>query len=193
MLRTVERILLACETVLVWIAILALIVLMFLTTADATFRYLFNSPITGAYEITEKYLITMGIFLAFSYAYRGDVFIRVSFLVDRFPPAAKLIVDYAAQILTLGYCAFFAVATLNEAINSMWEGSTLSAVPIPLAPSYFLVPARLHRDGDHGAGRHAESRQGPVAADAAGQRDGCVTDRHLADRFPLGPLRRRVR
>lgn len=140
MLKTVERTLLACETVLVWIAVLALIVLMFLTTADATFRYLFNSPITGAYEITEKYLITMGIFLAFSYAYRGDVFIRVSFLVDRFPPTAKLIVDYAAQLLTLGYCAFFAVSTLNEAINSMWEGSTLSAVPIPLAPSYFLVP-----------------------------------------------------
>lgn len=140
MFAIIEKILLAGERVLVWIAVCSMTALMLLTTADATFRYLFNSPITGAYEITEKYLITIGIFLAFSYAYRGDVFIRVSFLIDRFPPAVKLACDYAAQLLTLGYCVFFAVSTLDEAIRGMWEGSTLSAVPIPLAPSYFMVP-----------------------------------------------------
>jgi TRAP-type C4-dicarboxylate transport system permease small subunit len=64
----------------------------------------------------------------------------VSFFVDRLPPAVKLVCDHVAQILTLGYCIFFAVCTLNQAITGMWEGSTLSAVPIPLAPSYFLVP-----------------------------------------------------
>jgi TRAP-type C4-dicarboxylate transport system permease small subunit len=136
----IEKVLLACEKVLVWVAIAALTVLMLLTTADATLRYLFNSPIIGAYEITEKYLITTGIFLAFSYAYRGDVFIRVSFFVERLPKSVKMACDHAAQILTLLYCIFFAYATLNQAIAGIDEGSTLSAVPIPLAPSYFLVP-----------------------------------------------------
>jgi TRAP-type C4-dicarboxylate transport system permease small subunit len=136
----VEKFLIACETVLVWVAIAAMIVLMLMTTADATSRYVFNAPITGAYEITEKYLIVIAIFLGFSYAYRGDVFIRVSFFVDRLPAPVKLVCDHAAQILTLVYCVFFAVCTLNQAITGMWEGSTLSAVPIPIAPSYFLVP-----------------------------------------------------
>jgi TRAP-type C4-dicarboxylate transport system permease small subunit len=140
MLAIIERILLACEKVLVWIATVAMTVLMLLTTADAAMRYLFNSPITGAYEITEKYLITTGIFLAFSYAYRGDVFIRVSFLIDKMPTRVKLICDYVAQILTFAYCTFFAVSTLKQAIDGMWEGSSLSAVPIPLSPSYFVVP-----------------------------------------------------
>ena len=136
----VEKFLIACETVLVWIAIAAMVVLMMLTTADATFRYVLNAPIIGAYEITEKYLIVLAIFLGFSYAYRGDVFIRVSFFVDRLPASVKLVCDHAAQILTLVYCIFFAYCTLNQAFTGMWEGSTLSAVPIPLAPSYFLVP-----------------------------------------------------
>ena len=59
--------------------------MMLLTSADALCRYLLNSPILGAYEITEKYLIVAMIFLGLSYAYRGGVFIRVTFLVDRMP------------------------------------------------------------------------------------------------------------
>ena len=41
------------------LAMVALFVMMCLTTVDAVCRYLLNSPITGAYEITEKYLMLM--------------------------------------------------------------------------------------------------------------------------------------
>lgn len=139
-MELIERFLLAIEKALLWVASGAIAVLMLLTTADAVMRYTFNSPITGAYEISEKYLMTIGVFLAFSYAYRGDVFIRVSFFIDRLPPAGKLFLDYVAQVLTAAYCIFFAFSTLDQAIKGMWEGSTLSAVPLPLAPSYFMVP-----------------------------------------------------
>ena len=71
--------------------------MMLLTSADALFRYLFNSPILGAYEITEKYLIVAAIFLGLSYAYRGGVFIRVTFLVDRLPPLWKAAADHFAH------------------------------------------------------------------------------------------------
>ena len=63
--------------------------MMLLTSADALCRYLLNSPILGAYEITEKYLIVAMVFLGLSYAYRGGVFIRVTFLVDRLPPRVR--------------------------------------------------------------------------------------------------------
>jgi TRAP-type C4-dicarboxylate transport system permease small subunit len=136
----VERFLLSIEKALVWIAVVAMTILMLLTTADALMRYLFNAPITGAYEITEKYLMTFGIFLAFSYGYRGDVFIRVSFLVERLPRAVRMVLDHVAQVATAVYCVFFAYSSLDQAIKGMDEGATLSAVAVPLAPSYFLVP-----------------------------------------------------
>ena len=62
---------------------------MLLTSADALCRYLLNSAILGAYEITEKYLIVAMIFLGLSFAYRGGVFIRVTFLIDRLPRGWK--------------------------------------------------------------------------------------------------------
>jgi TRAP-type C4-dicarboxylate transport system permease small subunit len=135
-----ERLALACEKVLIGFACLSMTALMLLTTADAGMRYLFNAPIIGAYELTERYLVTSGIFLAFSYAYRADVFIRVSFFIDRIPAGARLVFDHVAQIVTLGYCAFFTYASLDQAIRGMDEGSNMSALAIPLAPSYFLVP-----------------------------------------------------
>ena len=70
------------------------VAMMLLTSADALFRYLFNSPILGAYEITEKYLIVAAIFLGLSYAYRGGVFIRVTFLVDRLPRSWRTAADH---------------------------------------------------------------------------------------------------
>ena len=57
--------------------------MMCLTSADALSRYAFNSPILGAFEITEKYLMVAAIFMGLSYGYRGGLFIRVTFLVDR--------------------------------------------------------------------------------------------------------------
>ena len=84
---------------------LATFLMMCLTSADALCRYLLNSPILGAYEITEKYLMVAAIFLGLSYAYRGGVFIRVTFLVDRLPSASKQVANHVAHLLSLAFCA----------------------------------------------------------------------------------------
>jgi TRAP-type C4-dicarboxylate transport system permease small subunit len=139
-LASLEKWFLRCDVALAWLAVLATLALMLLTTADAASRYLLNSPITGAYEITEKYLMVAGIFLGFAYAYRRGVFIRVTFLVDRLPPALKLIFNYVVQIISLAYCLIFVFATLREALRATADGTTLSTVPLPVAPAYFLVP-----------------------------------------------------
>jgi TRAP-type C4-dicarboxylate transport system permease small subunit len=140
MLKAVEKALFGCELVLVLLAVVSTFALMILTSADAASRYLFNNPITGAYEISEKYLMVASIFLGLSYAYRGGVFIRVTFLVDMLPASAKLLCNYAAQIISLLFCVILVVATLQEAIRAMGDDTTLSALPIPIGPAYFLVP-----------------------------------------------------
>ncbi len=139
-LQFIERWLLRCEAVLIYAAVLATFVMMCLTSVDAASRYLINSPITGAYEVTEKYLMVAGTFLGFSYAYRGGVFIRVAFLVDRLPAALKLLCNYFAQIVSLIYCLVFVVATTQQALRAIAEATTLSTLPILVGPAYFLVP-----------------------------------------------------
>ncbi|MEW6450018.1 MAG: TRAP transporter small permease [Pseudomonadota bacterium] len=139
-MKSIGKILSFCELVLVTIAIAATAIMMLLTSADAVFRYAFNSPILGAYEITEKYLIVAAIFLGLSYAYRGGVFIRVTFLVDRLPPVWKTAANHLSHALSLAYCAIFIVATFQQALRSLSDDTTMTVLPILIGPSYMLVP-----------------------------------------------------
>ena len=71
-----------------------------------------NRPIIGAYEITEKYLMVASIFLGLSYAYRGGIFIRVTFLVDRLPPALEDAGQSTwSHLITLAFCLIILIAT----------------------------------------------------------------------------------
>ncbi len=120
-LRTAERWLLYCERVLVLAGVVAMVAMMCLTSADALSRYLLNRPILGAYEFTEKYLMVASIFLGLSYAYRGGMFIRVTFLVDRLPPALKLAINVVVQLITLAFCLLVLVASTQQAERGWQE------------------------------------------------------------------------
>ena len=131
---------------------LAAFLMMCLTSADALARYVLNSPILGAYEITEKYLMVATIFLGMSYAYRGGVFIRVTFLVDRLSGTARLAADYFAYGVSLLFCVVVLVATAQQALRALGDDTNLSALPIPVGPAYCLDPDRpLRHDVAHAA------------------------------------------
>ncbi|HET7253556.1 MAG TPA: TRAP transporter small permease [Xanthobacteraceae bacterium] len=139
-LRSPGKWLWRCEVVLVYASILAAVAMMCLTSADALSRYLLNRPIMGAYEITEKYLMVATIFLGLSYAYRGGVFIRVTFLVDRLPARLKLLAQYLAHLASLLFCLIILVATTQQAVRGLSDDTTLSALPLLVGPAYCLVP-----------------------------------------------------
>jgi len=133
----------SCESVLTYLAIGSTFIMMCLTTADALGRYLLNWPIAGAYEITEKYLMTMTIFLGFSYAYREGFLIRVTFLMDRLPKQVKLVVNHLVQIISILYGAILVVTTMKRTFQTMDSGTALGNVNLPLWPAYLMVPIGL--------------------------------------------------
>jgi len=127
--------LLLVERGLLWVAMAAVFAMMSLTTADAVWRYVFNSPITGAYEITEKYLMLIAIFLGMSYTYRGAGFIRVTILMDRLPKSLKIPINYLAQLFSIAYCAVLIWGTYEYAVRTYHQGTTLGS--IYSAPQWF--------------------------------------------------------
>ncbi len=139
MTESLGRWLRRCELVLVYAGVLATFGMMCLTSCDALSRYAFNRPILGAYEITEKYLMVAAIFLGFSYAYRGGMFIRVTFLVDRLSGTARLLADYFAYLTTLAICLLFLLATGQQAVRGLSDQTELSTLPILVGPAYALV------------------------------------------------------
>jgi TRAP-type C4-dicarboxylate transport system permease small subunit len=129
-----------CEIVLVAVAVAATFAMMCLTSADAMSRYLLNRPILGAYEITEKYLMVAAIFLGLSYAYRGGMFIRVTFLVDRLSPPLKLAADYFAYLVSLAFCVIMLIASGQQALLALSDTTTFTTLPVLIGPAYSLVP-----------------------------------------------------
>ena len=129
-----------CELALLYLGVLATFAMMCLTSADALSRYAFNSPILGAFEITEKYLMVAAVFMGLSYGYRGGLFIRVTFLVDRLSGSARIAADYVAFLITLAFCGFFLWATAVQGWRGLHEDTELSTLPILVGPAYCLVP-----------------------------------------------------
>jgi TRAP-type transport system small permease protein len=139
-----QRFLDGWERMMLTISTVTTFILMLLTTADAGGRYLFNWPITGAYEISTNYLMILLVFMAMSYSYREGAHIRVTFLADRLPVKVKLIVNYIVQMVSLIICVLFVIATVQQARLAMEAHTTLSSMPfIPLGPAYFIVPVGL--------------------------------------------------
>jgi TRAP-type C4-dicarboxylate transport system permease small subunit len=127
------------ENVLTNLAAVSTFIMMCLTTIDAVGRYIFNRPISGAYEITERYLAVATVFLGICYAYRGGAYIRVSFFVDRMPPTVKLALNYFVQVFSILLSLAFLIATAYQAYRKFSSGITLGFLPFPIWPAYGLV------------------------------------------------------
>src|SRR3954470_12390926 len=117
-----------CELALLYLGVLATFGMMCLTSADALSRYAFNRPILGAFEITEKYLMVAAIFLGLSYGYRGGLFIRVTFLVDRLSGRARIAADHFAFLVSLLFCAVLLWATGVQGFRALHDDTELSTL-----------------------------------------------------------------
>jgi TRAP-type C4-dicarboxylate transport system permease small subunit len=128
-----------CEWVLSLVAAVATFIMMLITTADASGRYLFNRPILVAYELTTNYLMIAAIFLAMPYAYRQGANIRVTFLVDRLRGKVRLVVNYMVQVVSVLYCGALVFATFQQTRHVLSTNTTFVTVDFPLWPAHLLV------------------------------------------------------
>lgn len=132
------------EKIFVFLGMASSFIMVCLTTADAAGRYLLNSPVPGAYEISEKYLMVFCVFFTVGYAYRQGANIRITFLVSRLSSQARLVVNYFVQIISiLLIMLLFVSATItniNRISNFVELGQKLT---VPLWPAYMVISGGL--------------------------------------------------
>lgn len=115
--------------------------MMLLTAFDAISRYVFEAGITGAYEVTERYLMVILVFLSISYVQKVDGHIRLDILFERFPQKLQdslNIVYYllaAALMFFIGYGG--AMITYNAVVNNLQMSGLVN---YPLWLSYIWIP-----------------------------------------------------
>lgn len=135
-----DRVLDRIEWLTVRLAALALVAMVLLTTADALGRYLFNTPIEGAMEFTNEFLMPTLVFFAISYVYRMGGHVRVTILSDHFPASVQRVLMTIFDALTTLLFAALTWGVLLRTIDSygMREYSS-SPLGYLLAPSYAIV------------------------------------------------------
>jgi TRAP-type C4-dicarboxylate transport system permease small subunit len=139
-----QRALIACEHVMLYISTISTFILMLLTTADAGGRYIFNRPITGAYEVSTNYLMVAAIFMAVGFGYRQGAYLRVTLLTDHMRGKVKTVVNTFVQVISLLYGVMLVVATYRQTLRTFEMHTTLSSLDfIPVGPAYVIVPVGL--------------------------------------------------
>jgi len=115
-----------------------LLSMMLLTVVDVFLRYVFNSPIFGGTEITERIMLTTafsGIILCT--ILKGHI--KVDLLGKLFKPAAQLISEAIFYLLGAGLFALTLFLTIPMALEQKAIGAATSLLDIPLYPFYLLI------------------------------------------------------
>jgi TRAP-type C4-dicarboxylate transport system permease small subunit len=131
------------ENLLTYAAVVATAIMVLLTSADAILRYLFNRPITGAYEVTEKYLMLASVFLGCAYSYRRGAFIRVTILTNHLRRSVMIVINHCVQLFSIFYIIVLTIATILQVLRTYASKMTFNTMSQPVWPSCAIIPAGL--------------------------------------------------
>lgn len=120
------------------VGVSTLMVMMVLTVADVSLRYLINQPIPGAFELTEFLLVILASFgLAYTAFQNGHVTVDV--VVNRFSPKTQAVFDVITCLMSIGIFAIVTWASILYA-RSEWKAKAVSTVLLlPRFPFILVV------------------------------------------------------
>jgi TRAP-type C4-dicarboxylate transport system permease small subunit len=119
-------------------------VMVCLTAADSMGRYFLNLPISGAYEITEKYIMIFAVYFALAYAYREGANIRVTLLVSHLPAKVTLVLNSIVQVFSTLLIVFLFFCATKMNLSRIGEAVEFSRkLSLPLWPAYLIISLGL--------------------------------------------------
>nr|WP_255720680.1 TRAP transporter small permease [Acuticoccus kalidii] len=112
--------------------------MMLLTVVDVVGRYVFNSPVPGAFEATEV-MLALSIFAGLPIVTaRGD-HVTVRLLVDRAPQRVRFVVDRVVELAVALLLAGAAYLLYERGMSLASYGDSTVLLRIPLAPVAFAL------------------------------------------------------
>lgn len=121
------------------IASVLVLIIMLLTVADVTGRYLFNFPIQGTIDIASALLVASTL-LTLAYIQHKDKHIYVDFIVTRVPPKVRHTMELFALIIFFLIAAIGAWRCAPDMVMSWQTGEATSGIiEIPYAPLRTVV------------------------------------------------------
>jgi TRAP-type C4-dicarboxylate transport system permease small subunit len=117
--------------------------IMLLVGTDVFLRYTFDSPISGALEISEQTVVILT-FLCFAYTAIQNRHIRTIAVITRLPPSFRSLADFLALFMMILLLTLMVWQTSKEA----WESFSIREVrmgiiSVPIYPTKIAIPIGL--------------------------------------------------
>lgn len=128
----------AASWLLARVGALALVGMMLLTAVDVAGRYLFNTPIVGAFEVTE-FLVLILIFSFIGYTQREKSHVSVDLLFSRFPRRAQITIDFVNHLIALVLLGLMAWMGYRNGYELIEVGEKSGNLGIPHYPFAFFL------------------------------------------------------
>lgn len=129
------------EKIALYISMIIAFAMMFIITFDALGRYLFNNPLTGAYELVEKYLMPALVFLGLNYSYKDNQQISIEVLYDKTSGIFRFILDIIKIGGMLLIMALITYQGFHLALDAFIDKRMdFGGVPVPLYWAYIWIP-----------------------------------------------------
>lgn len=123
------------------IAGIALLSAMVLVTCDAVLRHVFSAPLTFQLQLTESYLMVIGIMLALPWGYRTGGRIRIMALLNVLRPAVRAAVYRAGLLASAIYLFLLGWRALLIAQEAFVKNELIMGViDWPVGWSWVWVP-----------------------------------------------------
>jgi TRAP-type C4-dicarboxylate transport system permease small subunit len=149
----VERAIRLLENAAMAVAIVCVVVIMLVVSADAISRYAFNAPLPVTFELVTYYLLIAAIYLAMSATFRRGDHINIDLIQNHLPAGVRRWADIVSSLLAAFVFTLVAYGALTHAIEAyvrkefmpgyiIWP-VWLSYLPIPIGAAV-LVLRLLH-------------------------------------------------
>ena len=138
MIKTVAKKLGSLNTWLAKVGGYVLLGMMLLTTCDVIGRYIFNSPITGAYEITEVMMVTViFLFIGYTQAERGHI--SIDLVIRLLPKKVRTTIDIITHLLSLFIIILIAWMNILRCLELMRRNEVTAILYIPVSPFVLIL------------------------------------------------------
>ncbi len=115
------------------IAIWILAAMMFLTAIDVCLRYIFNSPVSGSFELVE-YMMAIVVPFSIVFCAREGEHVHVDLLIDYAGKKVRSFIKFAGNILSLFLFALIAWQSCIYTLDEYRSKLTSSVLNIPEYP-----------------------------------------------------------
>ncbi len=112
--------------------------MMLLTVCDVIGRYVFNSPIMGAYEVTETMMVTaVFFFIAYTQTQKGHI--AVDLVVILLPRKIRLAIDIMTHLVSIGVLILLTWMNILRWLELMARKEHTPIIHLPVSPFVLIL------------------------------------------------------